>query len=401
LNPYNLNYEYEGWGVELSGIVEPGFGPVADAFAQNFALRGEVGAAFCLYQDGRCVVDIQGGVRAQDGVQEAYDQDTIQVVFSCTKGITALAAHMLVQRGLLDLDAPVTRYWPEYGAVGKQATRVGWLLSHRAGLPVCEAPLTRGQACDGRTVAAALARQPACWEPGTAHGYHALTFGFLAGEVIRRVSGRSVGRFVAEEIAAPLGLDTWIGLPHGQQHRLAHILPPAARAGPELRSQLRRLGPDSPGGRALTLNGTLPISPALIAYNDPAVLAAELPSSNGVSSARSLARLYAAAIGEVDGIQLLSAQARAAATRPQSTGLDRVLGVETRFGHGFMLPSAEMPMLSPASFGHAGAGGSIGLADPDLNAGLAYTANQMGPHLLADPRATALVAAVRSSLSRH
>jgi CubicO group peptidase (beta-lactamase class C family) len=379
-------------------MVGPGFGPVADVFAQNFALRGEVGAAFCLYHDGRCVVDIRGGVRGNGGAEAAYDQDTIQVVFSCTKGITALAAHMLVQRGLLDLDAPVTRYWPEYGAAGKQATRIGSLLSHRAGLPVCMAPLTRAQACDGRTVAAALARQPACWEPGAAHGYHAVTFGFLVGELIRRACGRSVGRFVAEEIAAPLGLDTWIGLPHGQQHRLAQILPPAAPADPELRSQLHRLGPGTPGGRALTLNGTLPISPAPVAYNDPAVLAAELPSSNGVSSARSLARLYAATIGQVDGIQLLSAQTRGTATRPQSTGLDRVLGVQTRFGYGFMLPSAEMPMLSPASFGHAGAGGSIALADPDLNAGLAYTTNQMGPHLLADPRATALMAAVRICL---
>ena len=386
----------------IHGQVEPGFEPVRDAFAANFSEHGDVGAACSVYVDGRKVVDLWGGVAdAKNG--RAWDEDTLTLVYSTTKGVTAICAHRLAQEGALDLDAPVRSYWPEFAAAGKEEVTVRHLLSHRAGLPTLDPPLTPEEAYAWGPAVDALAKQPPLWEPGTRHGYHAVTYGWLVGEVLRRVTGRSVGRYLAEEMAGPLGLDLWIGLPASEEHRVSRLLPPGpvrvsreelAAMPPEQLERLRAMAdPGSLMQRALN-----PTAPPF-SFNRPELHAAELPAANGIATARSLARLYAATIGKVDGIRLLTDQMVAAATAEQSAGLDEVLAVNTRFGSGFFLPSAFSPLMGPRSFGHAGAGGSLAFADPDAGVGFAYVMNQMQQGLSADPRPAALVSALRTALT--
>lgn len=313
---------------------------------------------------------------------------------------TAVCAHLLAERGRLDLDAPVARYWPEFAAEGKSAIPVGWLLSHRAGLPALE----KGFSMDGvqawDPIVEALAGQRPAWRPGTAHGYHARTFGWLVGEVVRRVTGRSLGTFFAEEVAGPLGLGFWIGLPAEFEPRVARLIPPQPPAGvdpealpPPLRRMLEaRSDPDSLSSRALTLPG--------LDDNSRAVHAAEIPGHNGIATARSLARLCAALIGEVDGVRLLSPSTLRAAIRTRSDGPDKVLFVDTRFGLGFMRDSSFSPFGGAGRFGHTGSGGALAFADPDKGLAFGYVVNRMMPGLLgADPRHTALIGAVRESLA--
>ncbi len=388
--------------MDVGGYVAVGFEAVREAFAQNFATRSEVGAACAVYRGGQLVVDVWGGVAdPKDG--RPWDRDTLALVYSTTKGVTAICAHHLAQRGGLDLDAPVVRYWPEFGVGGKDTTTVRDLLAHRAGVPTLEPRMGRQQALEWDPPVAALAAQSPLWEPGTAHGYHAVTFGWLVGEVIRRASGRSVGAYLAEEVAGPLGLDLWIGLPASEESRVARLVAPAplsvSRGDLEAltdaeRARLRALAdPDSLLQRALN-----PTDPPF-SFNRPDLHAAQLPAANGIGTARSLARLYAATLGEVDGFRVLDAQAVAGATSECSAGLDRVLGVETRFGSGFFLSSAFSPMMGHGSFGHSGAGGSLAFADPETGVGFAYVMNQMQQGLAADPRPAALVSALRHALT--
>ena len=356
-----------------------------------------------LYLKGRKVVDLWGGLADQDTGQP-WAKDTLQLVFSTTKGATAACAHLLAQRGELDLDAPVSQYWPEFKAEGKEQLPVRWLLSHRAGLPVIDRTLSPEEALAWDPVVEALAAQRPVWEPGTAHGYHALTYGWLVGEVVRRISGVSLGRFFAEEIAAPLGLEFWIGLPGEQEPRVSRLIEFAglAQASAEidlssLPEEIRELAaafldPNSMSNRALNVT-----SPPLD-YNSRGVHAAEVPAANGICTARSLARFYAGLIGEVDGVRILSPETVAAATVEQSNGKDRVLIVPTRFGLGYFLPSSFSPMAGPASFGHAGAGGSLGFADPETGVAFGYVMNKMQQNLAADPRTLTLIEAVKASI---
>ena len=207
----------------IEGQVEPGFEAVRDAFAHNFEVGREVGSAFCLHVGGRKVVDLYGGTFDRQG-DRPYDQDTLQLVFSSTKGATAACANLLAQRGELDLSAPVSSYWPEFAQAGKGEIPVLLLLSHQAGLPALDATLSPGEVQAWDPVVAALAEQAPFWEPGTAHGYHAVTYGWLVGEVVRRVTGRTIGTYFAEEIARPLGLEFWIGLPEELEERVSPIL---------------------------------------------------------------------------------------------------------------------------------------------------------------------------------
>ena len=285
----------------------PGFGRVRDVFGDNFESNGDVGAALCVYRDGRKVVDLWGGL-ADSGTGRPWARDTLQLVYSATKAATATCAHLLAQRGELDLDTPAAHYWPEFAAQGKADIPVRWLLSHRAGLPVIDHPLPLADLLAWVPMVAALAAQRPVWEPGTAHGYHGRTFGWLVGEVIRRVSGRSVGTFFAEEIAAPAGLDFWIGLPAAERGRVSRMViddPPGAEVAAipldQIPEQFRGLvaaftDPDSLMNRAFAL------STPDIDFNSPEAQAAEIPSSNGICTADGLARLYAALIGEVDGV---------------------------------------------------------------------------------------------------
>jgi CubicO group peptidase (beta-lactamase class C family) len=386
----------------IQGSTAPGFEAVQDAFLANFDRHGDVGAACCVYRHGRKVVDLWGGV-ADTHSGRSWDEDTLQLVFSATKGATAVSALRLVERGALDLDAPVVEYWPEFGAAGKGGIPVRWLLSHRSGLPVVDVPLTPRDVFEWQPIVAALADQAPLWDPGTAHGYHALTYGFVVGEVIRRVSGKSPGQFFAEEIAAPLGLDLWIGLPTDEERRVSRLIRPTpltppqgfdVSALPEAVQEMIRafLDPKSLTMRALTMTDP-PID-----WNDPAAHRAEIPAANGICTARSLARMYSAIIGDVDGVRLLNPSTIKAATTEQSEGPDRVLLVSSRFGLGFMLHSAFSSMLGPTSFGHSGAGGSLGFADPESGVAFAYVMNAMQQNLGGDPRPLGLVNALRKCL---
>ena len=346
---------------------EPGFGVVADAFAANFERHGDVGAAFCLYQDGRVVVDAWGGLADPDGGRP-WERDTLVLVFSATKGATTLAVHLLAERGALDLDAPVARYWPEFGARGKERIPLRWVLSHRAGVAAVDADLTLAQVLAWDPVVGAIAAQAPNWEPGTAAGYHARTFGWILGEVVRRVSGETVGRLVARELAAPLGLDLWIGLPEAEEPRTARLLPDAAFG-------LDAVPADSLLVRVLT--GPSGLFHYDDMWNRRELHAAEIPSSNGITDARSLARMYAAAIGEVDGVRLLRPETVARASALETDEPDLVLGVPIPRGLGFMLGPALGAGVSPRAFGHPGAGGTVAWADPDAGIAFGYVANQL------------------------
>ncbi|MEU0086144.1 serine hydrolase domain-containing protein [Streptomyces sp. NPDC006274] len=387
--------------VDVRGTVADGFEAVADAFARNFEQRGERGAAVAVYRDGRKVVDLWAGARDVDG-HEPWVLDTAQVVRSATKGIAAAVVLLLHQRGQIDLDAPVGTYWPEFKAAGKERVLVRHLLSHRAGLPVLDRPLTPARAQDGVSGPAALAAQAPAWEPGAEHGYHAQTYSWLIGELVRRVTGRTLGRWVAEEIARPLGLDLWIGLPAEEAHRvgrLGQITEPPTAEGGGLKLRPKRAVAEAyrdPG--SLTRRAFEAIDP-LPDENDPAYRAAELPASGGISTARALARFYAATIGAVDGGPRLFAPATLTLARTEeSAGPDRVLVVPTRFGLGYMLHGPASPLLGPGSFGHPGRGGSLGFADGESGIALGYTTNGMRKGVTADPRAQALIRAVRSAL---
>jgi CubicO group peptidase (beta-lactamase class C family) len=399
-----------GVPVEIRGVVEPGFEEVREAFARNFAEHGELGAGVAVYVDGRKVVDLNGGI-ADQRTGRAYDEDTLQLVFSTTKGVTALCAHLLARRGELDFDAPVAHYWPEFAAAGKQHVTVRWLISHQAGLPYVEADLSLDQVLAWDPVTEALATQAPVWDPGTAHGYHAVTYGWLVGEVIRRIDGRSVGAFVADELAGPLDLDLWVGLPEQQQARVAPLTtrggwdaPTGAdRAregspGKSLRTLIEELlGPDSLLIRAL--DGVRGVLAQDGMFNRPEVLAAELPAANGVTNARSLAKLYAATIGEVDGVgPLLSPEQVEAASTVQATGSDRVLVLDTTFALGYMRSSGFSPYGGSRSFGHSGMGGSMAFADPENGLAFGYVMNRMKENLIEDSRSRGLVGAVYDAI---
>lgn len=387
--------------VDVRGTVADGFEAVADAFVRNFEQRGERGAAVAVYRDGRKVVDLWAGTRDVDGT-EPWAVDTAQVVRSATKGVAAAVVLLLHQRGQIDLDAPVGTYWPEFKAAGKERVLVRHVLAHRAGLPVLDRPLTPAEAADGVSGAAAVAAQAPAWAPGTDHGYHAQTYSWLLAELVKRVSGRTIGRWVAEEIARPLGLDFWLGIPADEAHRAGRIGPvaePEPAEGGGLRLRPKRSVSEAyrdPG--SLTRRAFGAIDP-LPDENDPAYRAAELPASGGISTARALARFYAATIGDVDGGSRLFAPATLTLARTEeSAGPDRVLVVSTRYGLGFMLHGPAAPLLGPGSFGHPGRGGSLGFADPESGIALGYTTNGMRKGVTADPRAQALIRAVRSSL---
>lgn len=389
--------------MDVQGTVEDGFEPVRDAFMANFDRRGERGAAVAVYRYGRKVVDLWGGTKDGDAGKHAagaalWEAGTAQVIRSATKGIAALVPLLLHQRGQLDLDAPVGTYWPEFKATGKERVLVRHLLSHRAGLPALDTPLTPAQAIDGVSGPAAVAAQAPLWEPGTDHGYHAQTYSWLIGELVLRVTGRSVGRWIADEIAGPLGLDLWIGLPEAEQSRVGRLsavgapVPPAAtglRVRPKPSIADAYADPDSLTSRAFGA-----ISPAPD-ENDPAYRAAELPASGGIATARSLARCYAALIGAVDGHPRLFAPATLTLARTEeSAGPDRTLLVPTRIGLGFMLHGPASPLLGPGSFGHPGRGGALAFADPESGVAFGYVTNGMQRNVTADPRAQAMVRAV-------
>lgn len=383
----------------VEGHCDARFAPLRDIFEKSFADGEEIGAAIAFCLDGELVVDLWGGHRDLER-SVPWTRDTLVNTYSTTKGMTALCAHQLVERGRLDLDAPVARYWPEFAAHGKQSIPVRWLLSHQAGLPAVRAPLHADTIFDFDAMAAALADQEPWWEPGTRHGYHALTFGFLVGELIRRVSGQSVGAFFRDNVAGPLGADFHIGFDATHDPRVSDLFgslaPPAPAKG----------GPQIPGALGDFLRDmTDPTTMAGAAFNNPpgraervntrAWRAAEIPAANGHGTATALARIYGALArgGEQGGVRLLAPASIDQARSEQAFGPDAVLGgLPMRFGLGFMLRQDFMPISPNAgAFGHPGAGGSIGMADPEAKVGFGYVMNQMKLGLVGGPGAFAVL----------
>jgi CubicO group peptidase (beta-lactamase class C family) len=387
--------------IDVHGTCDPAFSAVKEAFAENFAKYGEVGASLALNVDGKLVFDLWGGY-ADYARTRPWQPDTIVNVYSTTKGITTICAHRLVDEGRLDVDAPVARYWPEFAQAGKENVTVRHLLSHRAGLPAFREFLPAGSAANWDFLAEKLAATEPWWEPGTQHGYHAVTFGYLVGEVIRRITGMSIGTYWRKEFAEPLGLDFHIGLAEEHDPRTAHMIPaPVQMPDPSTPMGAAMLNPNSMQFRAFMMSPEA-LQPGYV--NTREWRAAEIPAANGHGDARSLARMYGALAtdGILDGQRVLSKETIEAATVEQSYGMDAIIMMPTRIALGFMLdyPEGEMRISPTGSvFGHAGMGGSFGYADPEAGIGIGYTMNKMVMSLTeVDPRWVGMFGAIYASL---
>lgn len=393
-------------GGRIEGVCHPAFAGVLEAFAHNFEARGEVGAAVCVTVSGETMVDLWGGI-ADPETGRAWTADTVTTVFSSTKGATALCAHVLAARGALDIDAPMATYWPAFAEAGKAEATTRMALDHSLGLPVLRERMKPGAIYDWDYMVERLAAEAPFWTPGVRHGYHALTFGWTVGEVVRRIAGTSLGRFFREAIAEPLGLDFWIGLPEEIEPRVAPII-------------IHRPGKNDPLPRftevGLADRGSIPglflfNSGDLLAggVNSRAAHAAEVPGANGITHGRGLAGMYAplACGGGRDGVRLVDADTLARMAQVSSASHeDATLLMPTRFALGFMksmdnrrfgsLPGSVI--LGERAFGHVGAGGSIGFADPAARLSFGYVMNRMGAGVLLNERGQALVDAAYRAL---
>jgi CubicO group peptidase (beta-lactamase class C family) len=388
-------------GVPVQGHCDSRFSDIRELFEKSFDGDEEIGSAICFVLDGETVVDLWGG-HYDEARTRPWERDTIVNTYSTTKGMTAICAHQAIERGLVELDAPVARYWPEFAAAEKGEVPVRWLLSHQAGLPAVRKPLPEGSVTDWDVMCAALAEQEPWWEPGAQHGYHALTYGFLVGEVIRRATGKTVGQWFREHVSGPLDADYHIGF--GPEHdarttdMIGSLLPAQGEGGdetPELPGPLGQMMKDMRD--PATMTGAAFNNPpgGTAGVNSREWRAAEVPAANGHGTARALARIYGALArgGEIDGVRILEPESIERARTQQAFGPDAVLGqLPMRFGLGFMLRQDFMP-LSPSdnAFGHPGAGGSIGMADPDARVGFGYVMNKMHMGLVGGPSAFAVL----------
>jgi len=381
----------------INGTVAPGFEPVAKAFERNFELGKEHGAACAVSIGGELVVDLWGGQAAPG---RPWQQDTMVNVFSTTKGVSSIAIAHAHSRGLLDFDSPVASYWPEFAAEGKEGITVRTLLSHQAGLCAIDAPLDLDALADPDRVAAAIGAQRPAWTPGEQHGYHGISLGWYESELLRRVDPqhRTIGRYFADEIAGPLGLDFHIGLPDDiPEDQLARLHAPAYAA--RMLLNIHKLPPAfvrgflTPGSLTARTFANPKALGQPARYNDRTMLRLELPASNGVGTARSIAKVYGdLAIGS-PGLGISDAtlaNLREAAQDPTKGRFDLVLKQESRFSLGVCKPWPGFEFGSPAAFGTPGAGGSFGFADPQVGMGFAYVMNRMDYYLLSDPRELAL-----------
>ncbi len=371
----------------LNGHCDPRFTPVADAFSALFEDPQERGAALCIEVGGETVVDLWAGSAGKEPGQD-WQADTLLNLFSCTKTFAAVAALQLVGEGRLELDAPVARYWPEFAQAGKQAISVRQLLCHRAGLPAIRQPLAPEALYDWQTMTAALAAETPWWTPGAEHGYAPITYGWLVGEVIRRVDGREPGAAIVERTAKPLGLDFHIGLNDAEFHRVAHIARGKGNLGDAAAQRLlKTMMTDT---AALSTRAFTNPPSVLTSTNKPEWRRISQPAANGHGNARSLAGFYS---GLLQG-KLLDEALLAELTREHAVGEDRTLLTCTRFGLGCMLDQPGVANatygLGPQAFGHPGAGGSIGFADPERELAFGFVVNTLGPYVLMDPRAQRL-----------
>ncbi len=383
---------------EIRGTVAPGFESLRDAFDRSFDGKPEMGAALAVRHRGRLVADLSGG-EARPGVP--WEPDTLGVIFSCTKGLMSILVARLVQDGRLRYEDRVADHWPEFAAAGKGDVTVGDLLAHRAGLSAPRDPISTEAMLDWDGVVAQLAAQEPLWEPGSAYAYHAITHGWLAGEVVRRVTGLSPGTYFRQVVADPLGADAWIGLPPDLAPRVADM-----RVGPTLAqltaTQVAEAPADAPDwpGLAMTLGGALPREPVAPGegFNDPRVQRAEVPGAGGIASARAVATIWSATIVETEGVRLLDDATLSAGLAPRSEGppFFEVPGPWPRWGAGFQLDSEARRYVTTTGFGHDGAGGQVAFADPEAEVGFAFLTSQM--EAIDDVRATRIVDALRDAL---
>ncbi len=387
---------------EILGHVGKGFEAVRDAFLENFSRRGELGGACCVYRHGEKVVDLWGGVR-NAATGEPWQEDTMVLVYSATKGLAAMAMALAHSRGWLDFEERVRAYWPDFAQQGKDKITVRQLLAHQAGLFALDEPVDRSLVADPDRLAALLARQRPAWEPGERQAYHAITLGFYQSEILRRIDPRhrTLGRFFQDEIASPLGLDVYIRLPEGiPNSRLAPLESPSfwtRLAGMPFSLVLASMNPRSNLRRALEGSGRVLDRERVYARDF------EVPSGGGVGTARAIARAYSVFATGGRELQLRpeSLQALSAPAIPSKHGFyDECMKGEVQFSLGFMKPNATWPFGSPAAFGAPGAGGSLGFADPKKGIGYAYVTNRMGVKITGDPREIALRNALFSALRR-
>jgi CubicO group peptidase (beta-lactamase class C family) len=384
-------------GATVQGYCDERLRAVRDEFVRNFAERGDIGAAVAVTVDGESVIDLWGGSADMAGTRP-WERDTLVNVFSTTKGMTSLCAHLLVDRGQLDIDEPVATYWPEFAQAGKESIPVRWLLSHRAGLTGPAEPLTPDQVRDWDRVCGALAATKPWWEPNTMSGYHAVTFGFLVGEVVRRISGRSLGTFLREEVTEPLGADLYVAVPESELGRCAEMSD--AEIDLSDATALAGGGVPHPGLVALA-NCPLP------RLNDASTRMAEIPGANGHMTARGAAKVYGALAngGEIDGTRVVSAGAVERMREPQPALHDLLFSIavdggDWQWGLGYMLNGLGLAGPNPRAFGHPGRGGSWAFADPENRISYAYVMNYMSQSALGDERSASLVGALYKALGR-
>lgn len=375
--------------IDIQGTVTPGFEPVRDAFAANFADAGDVGASFAIWKDGEYLVDIWGGY-ADAAKTRPWQRDTLPNVWSTTKAVGALCLALLVERGELSYDDPVVRYWPEFGAHGKDKVTVGQAISHQAGLSTLREELTTENLYDHDDMAARMAAAEPLWEPGTRSGYHALTYAFITGELVKRIAGKTIGTFFRDEIADPWEIDFFIGLPESEESRIAEMIaaPNAQALDAAGLNEIQKLTFANP-------------APSATAPNDRQWRAAELSSAGGRGSASALAKLFGAvaAGGTLNGVHLIGKETLAKLSAEQIFNEDLVLGLPGSWGAGVLRNLGGL-LYGPneATIGHSGWGGSFALCDPTAGVGISYVMNQMGPDLAGDPRAMGLLAASYEAL---
>ena len=380
----------------VEGACDPKFSGLVDAFVTNFESRGEVGASCALNLEGRTVVDIWGGHKKPGG--EAWNRDTLSIVFSSTKGGMALCAHMLADRGELDLHAPVTKYWPEFGQAGKETATVAMTLDHSVGVPHIREVQKPGAFYDYDHMVEVIAKEAAFWEPGTRNGYHAITMSWTVGEIVHRAAKKRMGKYFADQVAKPLGLDFWIGLPEAQEPRVAVMLPAMPTVEAMQSKFFMKAMSDLTSPSHFFLRDFMAFDP-----NSREGHAAEIGAANGITNARGLAGLYAplANGGTLNGIRIVGKDTLARMGRVAvGTHQDATLMIPSRFALGYMksmdnrhlsgLDGASC-ILSDAAFGHVGAGGSIGFADPECRMSFGYTMNQMGLGVLLNDRGQSLI----------
>ncbi|OLU24324.1 serine hydrolase domain-containing protein [Pseudomonas sp. PA27(2017)] len=373
--------------MQIQGYFDLKFEAVKDAFAALFDDPQERGAALCVQVGGETVVDIWAGVADKDG-QQAWHSDTILNLFSCTKPFTAVTALQLVAEGKLELDAPVARYWPEFAAAGKERITLRHLLSHQAGLPAIRQSLPAEALYDWQTMTDALAAEAPWWALGEGHGYAPITFGWLVGELLRRVEGREPGESIVARTAKPLGLDFHVGLADEEFHRVATISRGKGNLGDA--AAQRMLKTMMSDAQAMTTRAFANPPSIMTSTNKPEWRRMQQPAANGHGNARSLAGFYS---GLLDG-SLLDSELLAELTREHSVGEDRTLLTPTRFGLGCMLDQPAVANatygMGPGAFGHPGAGGTTGFADPQRDVSFGFVTNNLGPFVLMDPRAQKL-----------